>query len=483
MILTVVAAMTFGRSSVADTSYLSDMPAVASVQAKIRGSDPIDTQVRLYAAFIELCRIVHVLSDAGEFGGRMSPEEEGMCNVYRDAASDAAKRGQELLGGAKAPRYGPGSWAQRSQRPSPEDMQGDVLDLSPTIKRMHFFRKITGEIAHAASGASGLGQSRLAAGLGLTLCLAILVLLAFGIKKSMKKRPPPLALGPGDLPARMPEPIASEGSPVEIDQARNVVLCSIQQHLNEHNYTSGLSGSGGSYQFTGSSYWTNAWDLTVRNGADRDVFVALDLSLKNGDTVYKTAVVTFDRIDPGQNFRQTFDPLTSKTIGSYFIDRMRVRYLGKVHTFPVGLCLGSPSSSNCFVVTACFGSTDDPYVEYFRDLRERRLRPSRIGRLAIAIYHRVGPPLARFIEPREPLKGVARAFLRFVARALIGRPLTRSSPLARETFAEDAALGDTRAARPRRSGAGHRGCARGHAQETIRDAGVQDRRERSRHIG
>jgi hypothetical protein len=54
----------------------------------------------------------------------------------------------------------------------------------------------------------------------------------------------------------------------------------------------------------------------------------------------------------------------------------------------------------CFIVTAACGDPAAPEVEALREVRERVLRPSRLGRAVIRGYERAAPPWAARLEAR-----------------------------------------------------------------------------------
>ena len=65
----------------------------------------------------------------------------------------------------------------------------------------------------------------------------------------------------------------------------------------------------------------------------------------------------------------------------------------------------------CFIATACFGSFDAPEVLVLRQFRDVVLLESMAGRAFVLFYYTVSPPIARFIQKREKLKGWVRFFL------------------------------------------------------------------------
>jgi hypothetical protein len=77
--------------------------------------------------------------------------------------------------------------------------------------------------------------------------------------------------------------------------------------------------------------------------------------------------------------------------------------------------------SKCFVATAAYGSALAPQVITLRRFRDARLRTHRLGRLVIAAYEHLSPPLADWISKR-PLacawvrRLVLEPFVRLVGR-------------------------------------------------------------------
>ncbi|MBL8802150.1 MAG: RHS repeat protein [Planctomycetes bacterium] len=69
---------------------------------------------------------------------------------------------------------------------------------------------------------------------------------------------------------------------------------------------------------------------------------------------------------------------------------------------------GGGGGGGCFIATAAYGSALDPHVETLRSFREEWLRPYALGRLVIASYERVSPPLAAWIGEREDARTATR---------------------------------------------------------------------------
>jgi hypothetical protein len=79
---------------------------------------------------------------------------------------------------------------------------------------------------------------------------------------------------------------------------------------------------------------------------------------------------------------------------------------------------GEGSVGLCFIATAAYGSAWDPHVAALRAFRDEHLLPSRWGRVFVAAYERVSPPLARFIARRDALRAATRVGLTPVVLAV-----------------------------------------------------------------
>ncbi|MGB5592358.1 MAG: Calx-beta domain-containing protein [Gammaproteobacteria bacterium] len=66
---------------------------------------------------------------------------------------------------------------------------------------------------------------------------------------------------------------------------------------------------------------------------------------------------------------------------------------------------------NCFIATAAFGSGMDPHVADLRVFRDQGLMRILPGRMFVAAYYTLSPPMARIIARHESLRSVARGLL------------------------------------------------------------------------
>jgi hypothetical protein len=76
----------------------------------------------------------------------------------------------------------------------------------------------------------------------------------------------------------------------------------------------------------------------------------------------------------------------------------------------------SENSSRCFIATSAF-NYQSPEVSILTAFRDQKLMKSQAGRAFTAIYYKISPPLASFLDRHPALKPIVRGLLRkFIAR-------------------------------------------------------------------
>jgi hypothetical protein len=78
-----------------------------------------------------------------------------------------------------------------------------------------------------------------------------------------------------------------------------------------------------------------------------------------------------------------------------------------------------PPKGGCFIATACYGSAESPEVVVLRGFRDQVLQASAAGRVFIAAYYRVSPPIAATLRRHQ--------LLRFVVRTVVVTPLASAA--------------------------------------------------------
>ncbi|MDH3721999.1 MAG: hypothetical protein OER74_10925, partial [Desulfobacteraceae bacterium] len=76
----------------------------------------------------------------------------------------------------------------------------------------------------------------------------------------------------------------------------------------------------------------------------------------------------------------------------------------------------SGGGGGCFIATAAYGSYTAPCVQILREMRDRFLINSSIGKSLVNLYYKYSPPLADFIADHNYLK----IFVRLSLLPLVG---------------------------------------------------------------
>jgi subtilisin family serine protease len=112
--------------------------------------------------------------------------------------------------------------------------------------------------------------------------------------------------------------------------------------------------------------------------------------------------------------------LTNETPYVYTITAVDIMLQESPHSsdMPAVPTAGEGSVGFCFIATAAYGTPWHPHVQSLRAFRDDRLKPSPFGRLFIAGYERMSPPLARLIARHTALRAATRAALTPVVLAV-----------------------------------------------------------------
>lgn len=78
------------------------------------------------------------------------------------------------------------------------------------------------------------------------------------------------------------------------------------------------------------------------------------------------------------------------------------------------------TDKRCFIATAVFGE-DAPETNHLRRWRDETLMPSKVGRVAVAVYYRVSPAVAEWCDGREGVRKVIAKALSVVVKMTGGR--------------------------------------------------------------
>lgn len=72
----------------------------------------------------------------------------------------------------------------------------------------------------------------------------------------------------------------------------------------------------------------------------------------------------------------------------------------------------------CFIATAVYGDAMAPEVQELRHFRDTRLRPYRLGRVAIRYYYLLSPPIATWLAKKQHRSYATRKVLDLIIKII-----------------------------------------------------------------
>lgn len=76
------------------------------------------------------------------------------------------------------------------------------------------------------------------------------------------------------------------------------------------------------------------------------------------------------------------------------------------------------NNSDCFIVTATFGTPDAKEVHRYRAFRDKYLMSNNLGLILVKIYYLIGPKIAKIIKSNLFLKKLSHKILKTISRIL-----------------------------------------------------------------
>jgi hypothetical protein len=76
----------------------------------------------------------------------------------------------------------------------------------------------------------------------------------------------------------------------------------------------------------------------------------------------------------------------------------------------------SSDSGGCFIATAAYSTSVHPDLDTFREFRDRKLLTNPMGKIAVSLYYRISPALAKYIAKQPSLKKFLKARLESLAK-------------------------------------------------------------------
>ncbi len=95
---------------------------------------------------------------------------------------------------------------------------------------------------------------------------------------------------------------------------------------------------------------------------------------------------------------------------------IQTRSAKNTEAFKKFMKLSNAKRPRCFIATSAFDSYNDETVVKLCELRDRRLKRTRLGRKFIYAYYRVSPKLAQALDRHSALKPMARLILKLLSK-------------------------------------------------------------------
>jgi len=152
-------------------------------------------------------------------------------------------------------------------------------------------------------------------------------------------------------------------------------------------------------------------EVTVRNHMNLNIN-----STAGGATDPATGTYSYDygievTITANPNSGYRFSGWTGDVPGGHENDNPMTIAMDSDRSITANFTKEEEKKAPCFIATAAYGSPLHPHVDVFRDLRDKYLIPSKLGRLLVELYYGYSPHVADFIAKHKSLKVAVRISL------------------------------------------------------------------------
>lgn len=220
----------------------------------------------------------------------------------------------------------------------------------------------------------------------------------------------------------------STGTSLDGEIVTDIAGTTVGDYMTVYVATTGGVYKGVLYIPTSSGFSSWTWtSLTSAIGASSTDFTAVTVDPSDADKAYAAVSnCIYETTDGGStwsvfgssctsshedvNVLKYDDIMAGTAIGlyTYTADTTATSSSSSTSSATTGSSSSSGDGGNCFIATAAYGSYLDPHVEVLRKFRDRYLLTNGPGRLFVAAYYRVSPPVARLIARHEPLRSATR---------------------------------------------------------------------------